>query len=75
LFIGKVIVEWQLVGRGVWNTREVIDDDVFDTLFISNFEIKLLKEEDPMNESGIHVLLEHKVSKCGMVCEYGGFGP
>ena len=71
----RSIVDWQLVERGVWHTREVISDDVFGTLFISNFEIKLLKGEEPTDESGLHVLLEHKVSKCEMVGEYCGFGP
>ena len=54
--------------------REVIDDDIFDTLFFSNFEIKLLKEEDPKDESGLRVLFKHKISKCEMVGEYDGFG-
>ena len=59
MFIGEVIIDWKLVGRGIWHTREVIGDDIFDTLFILNFEIKLLKEEDPINESGLCILLEH----------------
>ena len=53
MFIGEVIIDWQLIGRDVRNTREMIDDDIFDTLFISNFKIKLLKEEDSTNESGL----------------------
>ena len=58
LFIGEVIIDWQLIGRGVWNTREMINDDIFDTLFISNFEIKFL-EEDPINELDLRILFEH----------------
>jgi len=53
----------------------MIGDDIFDPLFISDFEIKLLKKEDPTNESGLPILLKHSVLKCRMVCEYGGFGP
>ena len=59
LFIRKIVIDWQLVGRCVWDTREVIGDNVFDTLFISNFEIKLLKKEDPINKSVLRILLKH----------------
>ena len=52
----------------------MIGDDIFDNFFISNFEIKLLEEEDPTNESGLCVFFEHLVPKCGLVGEYGGFG-
>ena len=62
MFVGEVIVDGQFVRRCVWHTREIVGDDIFDTLFMSNFEIKLLKEEDPTDESGLCILLEHKVS-------------
>jgi len=64
LFIREVIIDGQFVGRCVWHTGEMVGDDILDTLFISNFEIKLLKEEDPTDELGLHILLEHKVSNC-----------
>ena len=53
----------------------MIDNDIFYTLLISNFEIEFLKEEDPTNESGLGILLVHEISKCRMVGEYGGFDP
>ena len=59
MFVGEIIVDGQFVRRCVWHTREMVCDDIFDTLFISNFEIKLLEEEDLMNESGLRVLFEH----------------
>jgi len=30
--------------------REIVSDNIFYTLFVSNFEIKFLKEEDPTND-------------------------
>ena len=62
MFVGEVIVDGLFVGRCIWHTKEMVGDDIFDTLLISNFEIKLLKEEDPTDESGLRILLEHKVS-------------
>jgi len=53
----------------------VISDDIFDILFISNFEIKFLKKEDPTNELGLRILLKNLVSKRRMFGEYGGVGP
>jgi len=52
---------------------EVIDDDVLDPFYLE-FCVKLLKKEDPTDELGLRVLLEHKVSKCRMVSEYDHFG-
>ena len=41
----------------------------------SNLEIKFLKKEDPMNESGLGILLHHEVPKRRMIGENYGFGP
>jgi len=35
----------------------MIDDDVFYALFVLNLEIKFLKKKNPMNESGVGILL------------------
>ena len=50
----------------------MIGDNIFYDLFVSNFEIKFLKE-DPMNKSGPDILLEYEISKRRMIGEYGGF--
>ena len=56
---GKLSLIGNSLEGGVWNTREMIDDDIFDIFFISNFEIKLLEEEDPTNELGLRIFFEH----------------
>jgi len=53
----------------------VIGNNIFYTLFISNFEIEFSKEGDPTNELGLGILLVHEISECKMVGEYNGFGP
>ena len=53
MFVKDVVIDGQFVRRCVWHTREMVGDDIFDTLFISSFEIKLLKEEDPTDELGV----------------------
>ena len=56
--------------------RERWSATIFSTpLFISNIEIKFLKKEDPMNKSGLGILLHHEVPKRRMIGENGGFGP
>jgi len=61
--------------RGIGDTREMVSDNIFYTLFVSNFKIKFLKKEDPMNESGLGILLKHEVPKRRMIGEDGGFRP
>ena len=51
----------------------MVSRNVFCAFFVSNLEIKFLKEEDPTNESGFGILLKHEVSKCRMIDEDGGF--
>jgi len=42
--------------ESAFGTREMVCNYILKTLFISNFEIKFLKEEDPTNELGLRIL-------------------
>ena len=53
----------------------MVGDNIFYALFVSNIEIKLLKKKDPVNESGLGILLKHEVSKREIISEDGGFRP
>jgi len=51
----------------------MVSDNIFYAIFVSNFEIKFLKKEDPTNKSGLGILLKHKVPKRRIISEDGGF--
>ena len=53
----------------------MVSNDIFYVFLISNLEIEFLKKEDPTNESGVGILLNHEVPKHRMIDENGGFGP
>ena len=55
--------------------QEMVSNDIFYAFLISNLEIEFLKKEDPMNESGLGILLHHEVPKRRMIGENGSFGP
>ena len=43
----------------IWTSREIIYNNIFYTIFVSNLEIKLLKKKDPTNKVGFSILLKH----------------
>ena len=45
--------------RSIGDSREMVTDNVFYALFVSNLEIKFLKKKDLTNESGFDILLKH----------------
>ena len=47
----------------------MVNNDIFYAFLISNLEIEFLKKEDPMNESGLGILLRHEVPKRRMIGE------
>ena len=47
----------------------------FYAFLVSNLEIKFLKKEDPMNESGLGILLHYEVPKRKMIDENCDFEP
>jgi len=53
----------------------MISVNIFDTLFLSNIEIKFLKKKDLTNESYFDILLKHEISKRIMISEDNGFDP
>ena len=53
----------------------MVSNDIFYAFLVSNLEIKFLKKDDLMNESGLDLFLHHEVPKRRMIGENGGFGP
>ena len=72
MLIRKMFVYWKgVLGFPISREpRQMIGYDIFDPFLITNFNMELLQQEDPSDESWFHIGLTQEVLKCGVIGVY-----